>query len=143
MPKSTLESAIQKAASDFALTIVEAVKGSTLDELMALQGETPKRRGRKPGRPKKKAKPGPKPKKKVGRPPKAKTATRKKPGPKPKAKSAATKKSAANKKRSINYPKCAYPGCKNNRYARGKGFCGDHFKEFKAGKIAPADSYSG
>ena len=137
MPKLKLETTIQKAASDFALTIVDAVKGATLEELIALQGERPKRRGRKPGpKPKAKKKPGRKP----GRPKKAK------PGPKPKAKSAAAKKvaakkAAANKKRSINYPKCAYPGCKNNRYARGKGFCGDHFKKFKAGKIKAADSY--
>lgn len=75
MPKSKLETNIQKAASDFALTIVEAVKGSTLDELMALQGKTPTRRGRKPGpKPKARKKPGRKP----GSPKKAK------PGPKPK-----------------------------------------------------------
>ena len=32
--------------------------------------------------------------------------------------------------RAVDFPKCAYPGCKKNRYARGEGFCGDHFKQF-------------
>ena len=55
MPKKTLEKSIENAAADFALTIVGAVKGATLAELIALQEGTPKRRGKKPG-PKPKAK---------------------------------------------------------------------------------------
>ena len=103
MPKSKLESAIQKAASDFALTIVEAVKNSTLDELLALQGKTPKRRGRKPGpKTKAKKKPGLKPRKKVGRSPKAKTAAKKKPGPKPKKKAVSTRKAAKKAKKRLS-----------------------------------------
>ena len=67
MSKTTLEKSIENAAADFALTIVGAVKGSTLAELIALQGGTPKRRGKKPGR-------------KPGRKPKAKAAPAKKTG---------------------------------------------------------------
>jgi len=68
MPRKTsLEAAIAKAAGEFAMQIVEAVKGASLQELIALQGEKPKRRGRKPG-------------------PKSKAKAKKKPGPKPKAK---------------------------------------------------------
>ncbi len=62
MPKTTLEKSIETAAANFALSIVGAVKGATLAELIALQEGTPKRRGKKPGR-----KPGRKPKKKSGR----------------------------------------------------------------------------
>ena len=52
MAKSQLEKAISQAANDFALQIIEAVKASTLEELLALQNaEAPKKRGRKPGRP--------------------------------------------------------------------------------------------
>ena len=63
MPKTTLEKAIEAAAANFALTIVGAVKGATLAELIALQAGGKRK---KPGR-----KPGPKPKKKPGRKPKA------------------------------------------------------------------------
>ena len=131
MPRKTsLEAAITKAASAFAMQIVEAVKGASLQELIALQGEKPKRRGRKPGpKPKAKKKPGPKPKAKRG------------PG-RPKKKVAAKKKVAVKKKRVVkNYPKCAYPKCNKNRFPRGKGFCGDHWKQWKAGKIKAASSY--
>lgn len=46
------------------------------------------------------------------------------------------------KKKRRNYPKCAFPGCTNNRFVRGKGFCGVHWKEFLAGKIGSAESYT-
>ena len=68
----------------------------------------PVRRGRRPGRPKK-------------------------------VKAAPTK--AARKtvrKKRHNYPKCAYPGCNMNRFPRGGGYCGIHWRLFKAGEIAPA-----
>ena len=49
MPKTTLEKSIENAAADFALTIVGAVKGATLAELIALQaGDKRKKPGRKP-----------------------------------------------------------------------------------------------
>jgi hypothetical protein len=49
MPKTTLEKSIENAAADFALTIVGAVKGATLAELIALQaGGKRKKPGRKP-----------------------------------------------------------------------------------------------
>jgi len=139
---SNLQSAIENAANAFAKEIIAAVKGATLQELLAMRdvadatpgrkrGRPPKAKpGRKPGRPAK-AKPGRKP----GRPPKAK------PGRKPgrPAKVTAKKitkkvaKTAANKKRSINYPKCSVPGCGKNRYAKGNGMCGEHFRASKVG----------
>ena len=39
------------------------------------------------------------------------------------------------------YPKCAYPGCGENRFVRGKGFCGEHWKQWKAGEIESAEYY--
>lgn len=138
MPKSNLEKAIETAAGSFALQIVEAVKGATLEELLALQGA--------PAAPQTRKKPGPKPKarKKPGPKPKA----RKKPGPKPKRKPGrppkAEKAAAAplKKKRVVkNYPKCAYPRCNKNRFVRGKGFCGEHWRLFEAGKIESAEFY--
>ena len=146
---ANLELMISKAVSDFTGKIIAAVKGSTLQELLAMRevaaaapgrkrGRPPKvKPGRKAGRPAKatatknvKAKPGRKP----GRPPKAKPG--RKPGRPAKATSKKiTKKAAktsANKKRSINYPKCSVPGCGKNRYAKGNGLCGEHFKASKA-----------
>ena len=75
MAKSQLEKAISQAANDFALQIIEAVKASTLEELLALQNaEAPKKRGRKPGRPPKSATATPKKRgRKPGRPPKSET----------------------------------------------------------------------
>jgi hypothetical protein len=132
MPKSNLETSISQAAASFALHIVNAVKGATLQELIAMHSEgSPKKMGRKPGRKtgsKLRKKPGPKPGQK-----------RAKPGPKPKAKTAATK---VVKKRIVkNYPKCAYPRCDKNRFVRGKGFCGDHWNAWLAGKIKSAAEY--
>ena len=142
---SNLHATIEKAATTFARSIIAAVKGSTLQELLAIQGSTggaaaPKRRGRPP-----KAKPGRKP----GRPPKVTTKVKttvkkptkrvskkaaKKTAPKAGKKAAKTvAKTSANKKRSINYPKCSVPGCGKNRYAKGNGMCGEHFKASKAG----------
>ena len=137
MPRKTsLENAIAKAAQSFAMEIVEAVKGASLQELIALQGDKPKRRGRKPG-PKPKAKAKAKPKKKPGRPKKA--AAKRGPG-RPKKKVVAKK--AVKKKRVVkNYPKCAYPRCNKNRFPRGKGFCGDHWRQWKSGKIKDATTY--
>ena len=150
---SQLASVIEKAADAFAREIIAAVKGSTLQELLAMRevaaaapgrkrGRPPKvKPGRKAGRPAKatatknvKAKPGRKP----GRPPKAKPG--RKPGRPAKATSKKiTKKAAktsANKKRSINYPKCSVPGCGKNRYSKGNGMCGAHFKAAQAGARA-------
>ena len=127
---SNLQSIIENAANAFAKAIIVAVKDASLQELLAMQGVAPAAPGRKPGRPPK-AKAGRKP----GRPAKAK------PGRKPgrPAKATAKKitkkaaKTAANKKRSINYPKCSVPGCGKNRYAKGNGMCGEHFRASKVG----------
>ena len=94
---SQLTSTIEKAAHDFAQTIISAVKAATLQELLALSGGAPGRRGH---------------------PPRAQKA-------KPKARKR-TKK--------IKWPKCKHRGCKRNAWARGKGFCGEHFKASKAAK---------
>jgi hypothetical protein len=143
---SQLASTIEKAARVFAQTILSAVQSSSLQELLALQGEAPTPRqgrppkakpGRKAGRPAK-AKPGRKP----GRPPKAKPGRKPgrppkaKPGRKPGRKPAAAKvvKAPAKKKRVVkNYPKCSVPGCGKNRFPRGKGMCGEHYKQSLAG----------
>ncbi len=133
MAKTDLEKAIAQASESFALKVVEAVKGATLQELIALQGDgAPQKPGPKPRK-----KPGPKPRKKPGPKP------RKKPGPKPKsALEKVVKKAAAKKKRVVkNYPKCAFPRCNKNRFVRGKGFCGDHWRKWKAGKIKAASTY--
>ena len=111
MAKSNLEKAIEQAVEGFALEIVQAIKASTLQELVALQGDAPKKVGKKPGR-------------------------------KPKEATAKAAAKPAKKKRVVkNYPKCAYPKCNRNRFVRGKGFCGVHWKEWLAGKIKDADHY--
>jgi hypothetical protein len=119
---SQLASIIEKAADAFALSIIAAVKAATLQELLAMQGATEAAPARRRGRPPK-AKPGRKP----GRPANAT-------GAKATAKKIAKKAAmtSANKKRSINYPKCSVPGCGKNRYAKGNGMCGDHFKAAQA-----------
>jgi hypothetical protein len=135
MPKTNLEKTIAIGADAFALWIVNAVKGATLQELIELQSSVmPKTGDRKPRR-KHARKPGPKP-----------GVKRAKPGPKRGAKSAhgrkVVKKATTKKKRMVkNYPKCAYPGCGKNRFVRGKGFCGDHWRMWVAGKIKSADNY--
>lgn len=53
----------------------------------------------------------------------------------------ASKSSAASVKKKRNYPKCAYPGCEKNRFPRGKGFCGEHWRQFKAREIKAAGEY--
>lgn len=115
MSKGNLEGAIEKAASEFSKVIIAAVKSATLQELIALQaGAGAQKAKRKPGRPR-----GLKVAKK-------------------KAKKVAKKAAAApaKKKRVVkNYPKCAYPGCEKNRFPRGKGYCGDHWRLSLAGKL--------
>jgi hypothetical protein len=138
MPKSKLEKSIENAANAFALEIVAAVKNATLQELIDLQGaeeKTAPKRGRKPGR-----KPGPKPGKRVGRKPGPKPG--KKTGPKPDPTPGVKKKIVRlTKKTRRNYPKCAFPGCKKNRFPRGEGFCGEHWRLWKSKKIKDAASY--
>jgi hypothetical protein len=117
MEKSNLEQAIQTAAADFALVVIDAIKAATLQELMALHpagtaAAAPAKRG--PGRPK---------------------------GKKNAAKATTTAPPTKKKRVVLNYPKCAFPGCQNNRFPRGKGFCGDHWHAFEAGKIKSAAEY--
>lgn len=113
---SSLEKQIEEAAAMFALQVVEAVKNATVQELMALHaqegGELSSGRGRKPG-------------------------------PKPRVESEPQVKVDGRKNRVVkNYPKCAYPGCNNNRFPRGQGFCGEHWRLWKAGKIKSAAEYA-
>lgn len=130
MAKSKLENAIQKAAAGFSKVIIDAVKAATLQELLALQEVkvvAPRAKaGRKPGRP-------------AGQ----KKAKVKKVVSKPKAVVKAKTVKSAKKKRVVkNYPKCAYPGCSKNRFPRGKGFCGEHWRLSAAGKIKSAEAYA-
>lgn len=43
----------------------------------------------------------------------------------------------------LNYPKCAFPGCVRNRFVRGKGYCGEHWRMLEAGEIGPAEGFKG
>ena len=134
MSKSNLETAVAQAAAVFAAQIIDAVRGATLQELMALQGEgVKKHRGRKPGSKNKPVAAAPVANK---RGPKAGKKTK----PVPKTAKAEAKPKA--KKRVMkNYPKCAYPKCAKNRFPKGEGFCGEHWRSFKAGKIGAAATY--
>ena len=109
-----LEKQIEEAAAQFALQIIDAVKSATLQELMALQegsGGLPRVRGRKIGL-------------------------------KAEDEGDAGKKVDGRKNRVVkNYPKCAFPKCNNNRFPRGEGFCGEHWRQWKAGKIKAASEY--
>ena len=137
MPKSTLETAIANSAAAFASQIVAAVRGGTLQELIALQGEVV---AKAPGK-----KRGPKPGSKRG--PKAGKGRKEKPAPKaakasePKTAKPKVTEPVAKKRVVRNFPKCAYPKCGKNRFVMGEGFCGEHFKAFKAGKIKAAGEY--
>ena len=113
--KTALENAIAAAAERFAGQIIDAVKGATLQELLALQAEGPIST--------------PAPKRGPGRPPKSATPPL---GAKP---------TQRKKRKPMNYPKCAFPGCGKNRFPRGKGFCGEHFNRYQAGEIKSAAEY--
>ena len=39
------------------------------------------------------------------------------------------------KRGTSSYPKCEYPGCDRNRFVRGKGYCGEHWRLWKDGQI--------
>jgi hypothetical protein len=112
MAKTNIETQIEEAAASFAVQIVEAVKNATLQELMGLQGEA------------------------------ALAADRPRRGRKPGQKPDVEKKVDGRRNRIVkNYPKCAYPKCNKNRFPRGKGFCGEHYRLWQAGKIKAADAY--
>jgi len=51
------------------------------------------------------------------------------PAPKPKQKGRAKRK---------KHPKCAFPGCERNRFVRGHGYCGKHWKQWKRGELPDA-----
>ena len=72
----------------------------------------------------------------------AEGATGKRRGRKP-GNAAEPKKVDGRKNRIVkNYPKCAYPKCNNNRFPRGEGFCGEHWRQWQAGKIKSAAEYA-
>jgi len=96
MPKLNLEEKISRLAAEFTAQLVEAVRKSSLEDLVSLQTEK-KKPGPKPGK-KRGRKPGPKPGKKRGRKPGPKPG-RKKPGPKPGSKRKVVKKAAAKKEK--------------------------------------------
>jgi len=39
------------------------------------------------------------------------------------------------------HPTCIYPGCEKNRFVRGRGFCGKHFRKWRKGKIADPEVF--
>ncbi len=116
MAKTDLEQTIENASNEFALFIINAVKSATLQELIALQSDgAPRRPERQSGF---------------------------KPGPTPWSPEAPVDAAPVRRKRVVkNYPKCAYPDCDKNRFPRGKGFCGEHWRQFEAGQIESADHY--
>lgn len=124
MSKSHLEQVISEAASQFALTIVDVLKSATLEEMLEMQKSVGSRTGRTPAAP-------------------APVAPRAVAAPAaPRAEAPAASRVSKKKKRVVkNYPKCAYPGCDKNRFPRGKGFCGEHWRDWQAGKIKDAESY--
>jgi len=111
---------VREAVGNFVGVIIDAVKASTLQELLELTDGAPtarkpgKRRGRPPGRSTSR--------RKLGRP--AKAATKRAGG------TAAT--APAKKRAKIAWPKCKHPGCEKNAWRRGDGYCGDHFKAKRA-----------
>ena len=125
MAKTNLESDIEQAANKFALQIVEAVKGATLQELIELRSASAPERSRL-GRPR------------IVRPVEEEEIVRRKPGRPPKKKKVVK---VAQKRKRTNFPKCAHPDCNKNRFSRGQGYCGYHWHEMKAGKIKGAESY--
>lgn len=118
MAKSEFEKLIESATEEFALTVVEAIKGATLQELVSLQENISATPRPGPGRPR-------------GR----------KPGPQTASTEAAPAKPTRKKRVVKNYPKCAFPGCENNRFPRGKGYCGDHWRQWQSKKIKGAKFY--
>lgn len=105
MSKTSLEQTIAEAAQIFAAQVIDAVKGATVQELIAMHGatSTSTQSGRRP--------------------------------------EMSDPSAAAPVKKVKNYPKCAYPGCNKNRFVRGKGFCGEHWRLWKNGKIKSAEYY--
>jgi hypothetical protein len=53
------------------------------------------------------------------------------PEPKPKPKGSAKRR---------RHPKCAFPGCERNRFVRGHGYCGKHWKRWKRGELPDAEA---
>ncbi len=130
MPSNRLDDLIISSASEFALRIINAVRSATIQELTDFEMKPvpnrPTRRlvrhgGQAPIQP-----PAPdmdqQPIQHSDQPPMA----------------APTLKP---RKKRTNYPKCAYPGCEKNRFPRGKGFCGDHWRKWELGEIKSAEEY--
>ncbi len=111
MAKTDLEIIIQRASADFALFIVDAVKSATLGELVALQSPS--------------------------------EALLETTGYEPSDIEETEEPAEPKRKKRIvkNYPKCAYPNCNNNRFPRGKGFCGEHWRQWMSGEIEDAADY--
>ena len=139
MAKTTLQKTIEEAANAFALQIVEAVKNATLQELISMQADNV---AKKAGRPRNtESENTPATKTVRAKTTRASKAPSKKQTRRP---TRALRKPAGRKvaKATRNYPKCAYPGCNKNRFARGKGFCGEHWKMSLAGEIKTAEAYT-
>ncbi|MCU0662624.1 MAG: SWIM zinc finger family protein [Myxococcota bacterium] len=84
----------------------------------------------------------------VSTPPAPKTTRATTPKTKTKAKTKATptavmdsKGPAKKPKESVprKFPTCVFPGCDKNRFVRGRGYCGEHWKRWQQGEILGSD----
>ena len=115
MPKTNLEREIDAAVEEFTAVIMEAFRSLPLGDLSALRGE---RLVVQPSSPRKRTH-----HQRRGKKRQQKTVDGRRGVKKP------------------NYPKCAYPDCGKNRFPRGKGFCGEHWRGWKSGLIKDAEFY--
>ncbi len=130
MPSTRLEHLIVSSAGEFAQYLVNALKDATVQDMAELQLKPAPRR---PDRLRSHERTeGPD----MGDPSVRQPAQRF-------TRPAATESSRRPRKKRTNYPKCAYPGCERNRFPRGKGYCGEHWRKWQAGEIEGAEEYRG
>ncbi len=128
MPSARLEHLIITSAAAFARHLINALRDATVQDMAELQLDPAPKRPEHFRRPVRTESPA------LGDPP-----TRQ---PTPRfARPASTEPVRKPRKKRTNYPKCAYPGCNNNRFPRGKGYCGEHWKKWKAGEIENAQEF--
>ncbi len=119
MSNTRLARAIGEAANEFAVKVVEALKGATLEEIIEFQSLDELVRFQKDDE----VEPG-----EASSPPAPPLQKGKKRGPKPKL------KPKVMPVKSRGHLQCAHPDCTRNRYPRGQGYCGEHWRELKEGE---------
>jgi excisionase family DNA binding protein len=117
MPKTGLERAIEEAVTEFTEFIIEAVKDLPLEELSELRGEDLIER------------------------PDLVEDVQPEPEPHLEPKAAPAPEYEQETKKKV-YPKCVYPGCTKNRFVRGRGYCGKHFRQWRKGKIEDPEVFA-